>query len=135
MRWKYKNLNPLNKITGDCVVRAIAAVSGQTWDEVYRGIAQKGFQRAEMPSWNSVWWAYLEDEGYERHPMPDRCPDCYRVVDFCMDHPNGSYILYIPFTTHESGAGHAVAAVNGFYIDTWDSGKETPVCYWERKNK
>ncbi len=134
MRWKYRNLNPLNKNTGDCVIRAIAYASGQTWDDVFKGIAAKGFEMAEMPSWNRVWWEYLKEEGFTRHQIPDKCPDCYSVEDFCREHPYGDYILFIPYTSHE-GSGHAVAIHDGFYIDTWDSGQEVPMCYWERKNR
>lgn len=135
MRWKEKNFNTLGKRTGDCVIRAIACASDRSWDEVYWDIAFKGFQIAEMPSWNNVWQSYLKDSGYRRHAIPDSCPDCYTVEDFCNDHPYGSYILYIPYTSHEGNAGHAVAVKNGFYIDTWDSGSETPICYWERKSE
>jgi hypothetical protein len=135
MRWIYKNLNTLNKRTGDCVIRAIASAADMTWDAVYWELAQKGYELAELPSWNTVWWEYLKDKGFERHHMADRCPDCYTVENFCEDHPNGSYILYIPYTSHEGNAGHAVAIKGGFYIDTWDSGREIPMCYWERKSE
>ena len=48
----------------------------------------------------------------------------YTVDDFCGDHPVGTYILAID--------GHVVCVQDGFYWDTWDSGQEIPIYYWER---
>ena len=131
MGWIFKNVNTLKKNTGDCVIRAIATATGETWDKVYRELSEEAFKRAEMPSWNPVWWAYLERRGFKRHIIPDTCPDCYTVKDFCYDHPNGTYIVFIPQT--EQGVGHVVAVIDGDYYDTFDSGNLTPLVYWQRR--
>ena len=130
MAWIYRNLNPLARRTGDCVIRAIAYATGEEWDKIFWGLAHEAFDRAEMPSWNSAWWSYLEKRGFKRHIIPDRCPDCYTVSDFCQDHPSGRYILYIPHSV--DGVGHVVAVSDGNYVDSWDSGNETPLVFWER---
>lgn len=130
MAWVYRNLNPLSKNTGDCVVRAIAYATNQTWDDTFWGIAEEGFLRAEMPSWNANWWSYLEKQGFKRHIIPDTCPDCYTVRDFCRDHPYGTYVLAIPSSSR--GVGHVIAVRSGNYMDTWDSGSEIPLVYWEK---
>ena len=36
--WIKCNPNPLGKATGDCVVRAIAIATAQSWRTVYRGL-------------------------------------------------------------------------------------------------
>ena len=55
----------------------------------------------------------------------DEYPDYYTVEDFCADHPKGTYVL---------GTGsHAVAVVDGFYYDAWDSGNEIPIYYWKEE--
>ena len=131
MAYVYLNLNPLEKHTGDCVVRALAFALKQSWDDTYMQLARKGYERAEMPSWNSAWWALLEDKNFKRHIIPDTCPNCYTVDDFCKDHPQGRFVLYIP---HSSGqVGHVVAVEDGRVYDTWDSTKEVPLVYWERE--
>ena len=81
----------------------------------------------DMPSANRVWGAYLRDKGFRRDLLPDECPDCYTVRDFCEDHPKGKYILAIE--------GHVVAVLDGKYYDSWDSGNETPIYYWKRKEE
>lgn len=119
------NVNPSNKRTGDCVVRAISVTQDQEWDDVYLGIVLKGYEMKEMPSENAVWGHYLHDKGYSRHIIPDKCPNCYTIKDFVKDHPNGTYVL---------GTGkHAVACKNGAYYDTWDSGEEIPIYYWKKE--
>ena len=81
----------------------------------------------DMPSANYVWGAYLKDLGYQRHLIDDHERYIYTVNDFCTDHPTGTYILCID--------GHVVTVQDGKYFDTWDSGNEIPVYYWEKENK
>lgn len=127
MAYVYLNLNPLEKHTGDCVVRALSFALNQTWDDTYWELCKKGFERAEMPSWNSSWWALLKDKNYRRYIIPDTCPDCYTVEDFCKDHPNGTYVL---------GTGHhVVAVIDGDYIDSFDSGSDIPIYYYYRPDE
>ena len=76
-----------------------------------------------MPNANHVWGAYLRRKGFKRHSIPETCPDCYTVSDFCRDVPRGVYVL--------ATNGHVLAGVNGDWYDTWDSGGETPIYYWE----
>ena len=119
------NANPDRKQVGDCVIRAVSAALGQDWETTYAEIALEGYQLCDMPSANHVWGAYLRRRGFTRNIIPDECPDCYSVADFCRDHPEGTYILSLQ--------GHVVAAIDGDYYDTWDSGSRIPLYYWQRK--
>ena len=64
--------------------------------------------------------------GFTRHALPDTCPICYTVADFCRDHPRGVYVLGI--------GDHVVCAVDGDWYDAWDSSAEIPAYYWERED-
>lgn len=119
------NANPDRKQVGDCVIRAVSAALGQDWETTYAEIALEGYQLCDMPSANHVWGAYLRRRGFTRNIIPDECPDCYSVADFCRDHPQGTYILSLQ--------GHVVAVIDGEYYDTWDSGTKIPLYYWQRK--
>ncbi len=119
------NPNPTGMRRGDCTVRALAKALGKDWDHVFSGLALYGFMLGDMPSANHVWNAYLKANGFHRALIPDTCPDCYTVKDFCTDHPNGVYVLAID--------GHVVTAIDGDYFDTWDSGDEIPVYYWAKE--
>ena len=70
---------------------------------------------------------YLYTKGYSRSIIPDTCPFCYRVCDFCDDHLSGRYLLAI--------GTHVVTVIDGDYYDTWDSGQEIPIYYFKRRNK
>ena len=119
------NSNPYGSRVGDCVVRAISTAMNMEWEEVYMALAERGLSMGDMPSSNHVWGSYLMDNGYVREVIPHTCPDCYTVRDFCADHPHGNYIL---------GTGtHALAAINGNYYDTWDSGDEVPIFYFRKE--
>ena len=116
------NPNPLGKTVGDCVIRAISAFLGTSWEWAYSNLAAIGFEMCDMPSSNAVWGAFLDRCGCKRKVIPNTCPFCYTVDDFCKDHRIGSYLL--------STDGHVIAVIDGNYYDAWDSGSEIPLYFW-----
>lgn len=119
------NPNPDNLMTEDCTIRAISIATDKSWDETYIDVCIKGFVMKRMPSTNSVWAEYLKDQGFSRHIVPDTCPHCYTVRDFCGEHFKGTYVL---------GTGsHAIAVIDGDYYDAWDSGDEVPLYYFTKE--
>lgn len=84
---------------------------------------------SDMPSANRVWREYLKDNGFKKYLIPETCPDCYTVTDFCRDHQQGIYILGID----GNKGGHVVTVVDGNYYDTWDSGQEIPYFFWRKE--
>lgn len=120
--WRYYNPNPRGSHTGDCVIRALCAVTGQTWEETYTGLALLGYALSDLPHANHVWKNYLQSKGYTMYAIPNTCPDCYTVADFADDHPRGRYVL---------GTGtHAVGIVDGIAYDTWNSLSESPIYFF-----
>lgn len=127
MAWRKFNPNPVNRVVGDCAVRAVAAALGVDWETAYTMITANGYQMADMPSSNAVWGAVLRQNGFYRAVIPDTCPDCYTAADFTRDHPRGTFVL---------GFGNHVATViDGDIYDSWDSSQEIPVYYWYRKDE
>lgn len=115
------NENPHDILVDDCVIRAISTATGKSWDDIYLELMIEGFKSKNYPNFNSIWWSYLERKGYKRVMIPDACPMCYTLKQFVHDCPKGIYIV---------GDGkHAVAVVDGYYVDTWDSGN-IPVLYY-----
>lgn len=124
MAFLFTNPNPDNNLVGDCVVRAIAIATNNNWYKIYTDLCIQGFEMADMPSSNRVWTEYLKEQGWHRHVVPDTCPACYSVKDFCGEHFRGTYIL---------GTGtHLVTAKDGDWLDSWDSANEIPIFYWTK---
>ncbi len=125
MSYIFYNPNPSQKMVGDCVIRGVSRVTHQNWDDTYMDICMCGYAMKDMPSSNNVWENYLIKNGFIRTLLPDTCPNCYTVRDFCLDFPHGTYLL--------ATGGHVIAVENGDYYDAWDSGNEVPIYYWKEK--
>lgn len=123
--WKYFNANPRLRKVGDCTVRAISTLLDEEWGKTFVLLCLEGYIECDMPSSNNVWQSYLKARGYKRHSLPDECPECYTVKDFCEDHPKGKYLLGLD--------GHVVTVIDSVYYDTWDCGDETVIYYFERE--
>lgn len=123
--WVKYNPNPTGRSVGDCAVRAIAKALDTDWEQAYALIVINGFAMGDMPSGDSVWGSVLREHGFYRSAIPNTCPNCYTIEDFCRDNPKGVFVL---------GTGnHVVTVVDGDYFDIWDSGREIPVYAWYRK--
>lgn len=121
--WVSCNPNPQGKRAGDCVVRAIAIATQQSWRETYRELCEQGEKMCDMPNSNAVWGMLLKKKGFRPFLLPDACPECVTVRAFCRMYPEGVYII---------GTGsHAVTVMDGDYYDAWDSGNEIPSYFWE----
>lgn len=123
--FRYYNPNPRNRSgVGDCTVRAVSKALGVSWESAYIDLVIQGYLLGDMPSSNMVMDSYLRSQGFTKHIIENNCPDdCYTVRDFAKDHPRGTYIL---------GTGtHVIAVVEGQYNDSWDSGDEVPIYYYE----
>lgn len=119
------NPNPARKLVGDCVIRAVSKMTDQDWEKTYLEIALQGFIMHDMPSSNEVWDAYLKLKGFDRFTIPNTCPDCYTVADFCLDNPIGEFML--------ATGTHVIAVKDGNYYDTWDSGNVVPIYFYKRR--
>ena len=123
--WIKYNPNPENKRVGDCAVRAVAKATEQDWERAYIDLIIQGYSIKDMPSSNAVWGEYLRGKGFDRHIIPNECPQCYTLNDFCREYPQGTYVVALP--------NHAVAVIDGNFYDEWDSGNEMPLYFWKRK--
>lgn len=123
--WIRYNPNPAGRNVGDCSVRAVSKALEIDWETAYDLISDAGYNMGDMPSSDSVWGAVLRQNGFYRAAIPNYCPDCYTVRDFCKDHPIGTYVLGF--------GGHVATVKDGNIYDSWDSSNEIPQFYWYRK--
>lgn len=125
--WIKYNPNPMSARVGDCAVRAVSKATDSDWDTAYVHLILKGFELCDMPNANHVFGSYLREKGFQQRVLPDDCPACYTVNDFCRDHPRGVFVLIVN--------NHVVTVSDGDYYDVWESGGEPILYYWERMKK
>lgn len=123
--YKFFNPNPAKKLVGDCVIRAICKLTGDDWETTYMHVIVQGYKMFDMPSSNTVWGSYLKSIGYSRSIIPDTCPECFTLKDFCTEYPQGKYLV--------ATGSHVIAVEDGDYYDTWDSGDEIPLYFWRKE--
>lgn len=114
--WKKFQNNPAGRNVGDCSVRAVAKALNMTWEKAYALIASIGFAMSDMPSSNAVTISALKQYGFNRFNLPNSCPDCYTIDQFCKDNPKGTFVVY--------AQGHVVCVADGDIWDSWDSSDE-----------
>jgi len=123
--WIYTNPNPTEKRTGDCVIRAISIITDESWEFTYMELCKEGLLMADLPNANAVWASYLKGLGYKKAIIPNTCPECYTAKDFCIDHPEGRYVLCT--------GSHVIAVIDGNIYDAWDSSNEIPLYYFYKE--
>ena len=119
------NPNPVGNRVEDCAQRAIAAALDVDWDTASDLIYEMAKGMGTTTHDDAAWGAVLRRAGFVRAVIPNRCPDCYTVADFCRDHPRGVYVLKL--------SGHVATVIDGHVYDTWDSSGEIPTYYWYRR--
>ena len=120
------NANPIARNTEDCGIRAVAVALDISWDEAFRLLADNARQMGDVMHSNAVIGSVLRQHGFYRAVIPNTCPDCYTIADFCRDYPKGDYVV---------GTGtHVVAVIDGNIIDTFNSKDLIPLYYWYRKD-
>lgn len=122
--WIQSNPNEYRREEPDCVVRAIAIATGQTWEKVHWDLCVLSHRKHTMPNTNWLWGLYLEQHGFEKFMLPQSCPECVTVREFARRFPNGTYVV--------STGNHAVAVISGNWMDEWDSGGEVPIQFYKR---
>lgn len=121
--WIKYNANPVANRVEDCAIRAVAVALDISWEYAFDLIAKNAKEMGNVMHSNAVFGSVLRQHGFKRFIVPNSCPDCYTLIDFCMDNPEGVYVVGLD--------SHVVAVIDGNYIDTWDSGNEIPIYYWK----
>lgn len=118
------NINPINKKTVDCAIRAIAVATGLGWDEAYKGLSEAGFIiKSAMDDVESIQYFLVDilgwKEGKIRITKGIKRPT---VESFSREHPNIYAVLSV--------ANHITCCGKGNYVDTWDCGDCSVYKYW-----
>lgn len=121
--FEFFNPNPSLRDTNDCVIRALAAVTGREWLELYDELCAIGRETHSLIDTNDVFSVWLRANKFVCCEYEGRMPTLYQ---FAKAHPKGKYFVIVP--------GHAVGVVNGKYYDTWDAGTEPVVAFYLQRS-
>ena len=120
----HENVNPKEKVVGDCVIRAIARAEDKPWIEVFDTLTEIARKTYNVPSDTKVYSKYLKK--YEKINVFNQTNGSkkrLKVKEIC--DLKGSYIVRV--------AGHLTAVVDGSIRDTWDCSNKSSYIIWKVK--
>ena len=125
MKYIEYNINPKNKKTGDCVIRAIAFAKNKEWEKIYLELAEQGIRKGLMLNDPRNWKKYLDNLGYKVQKMPRKINNKrYSLEEFCdkIAEEDKTYIVKI--------ASHLTAVKDKNLYDTWNCSRKYVGNYW-----
>lgn len=125
--YEYVNVNPKNRISGDCVVRAVALACGQTWEQTVREMTEMGIPKGLVLNDDKLFPLYLESKGFVAHAEP-RTPSNRKMAlkDFLAQNPQHDRFVCLV------GSHHCTCAIGGKVRDIWDCSSNTMHRWWSR---
>jgi hypothetical protein len=124
--WIRENVNPEGRKTGDCVIRAVAVATGQTWHEAFDGLACVAREMCYPMGVPETVDIYLISLGFKKVSLKVVKGERRKTVrELAMECTSPAVLR---------AANHMVAADGkGNYVDTWCSGSKAVYCYWIKK--
>lgn len=124
--FEYFNNNPVRPEggAGDCAVRAISKAIDVTWEKAYVMLSLNGFLMGDIMNSDLVCGSILRQHGFIREIIPNTCPECYSVAQFCDDHPEGTFVV--------KSENHVATVIDGTLYDSWDSSMNVPIYIWKK---
>ena len=130
----YYNANSKNKITGDCVIRAISRATDIPYNDVVMGLAELHCKTGFNMESTECYDRFLKEHGWKKYKQP-RQPDNtkYTGKEFCkelFDWFNGDVPRKI---IAHIGSHHIVAIIDGKVNDIWNSTDGAIGNYWVKE--
>lgn len=133
--FRYYNANPKNRITGDCVVRAVSTATGIPYNEVVMGMAEIWCKTAKDPFYDVD--EYMKSIGWVKHKQPRKWDNTkYTGVEFCNE-LNRGYDICVSGSVVANIGGHHIVAIKedelGYRVyDIWNSTDGCIGNYWTK---
>lgn len=129
--FQYFNANPKNNRTSDCVIRAIACVTDQSWETVFSDLAQLALKHSRAMNDPYVYDKYLRSLGFVKERQPGYTSPIsgqkFKWQAFMWAHQNPS----IKCVAHVGGH-HLTAIKDGKIWDIWDCSDGCVGNYWAK---
>ena len=121
------NSKDLKNLFGDCVIRAFSKTEDRSWVEIYDELVPIAREMQCMPNTKHAYVKWLKAHGYVYTGISNKKGSKRPTVSgFATSHKQGRYVMV--------AANHLVAAVDGSFYDSWDSGEKCLYGYWQKTN-
>lgn len=133
--YHFFNKNPKGRKTTDCVVRALATVLNQSWEQTYKDLFEMGMKSCRPPEDDQVVEKYLESKKCFKINQPKKKDNtkftgeevCHLIQENCFITNSGTnlskYNFFINIGTH-----HCSCIIKGKINDIWN-------CSYDRVGK
>ena len=131
----FHNANPKNRITTDCVIRAISTATEIPYNKVVMEMAELQCKTGYDDGDKKLYDMYLKSKGFVQYYQPRKADNTkYTGKDFC-DRLKEDFIWAanakkLKRIVANIGGGHVVAIIDGKVWDTWDSTDGCIGNYW-----
>lgn len=124
INYVYKNVNPKNKKTADCVIRAISEASGLDYYDVYERLYNISLKTGWILNEKRVEDKLLAELGFIKYKQPKKPNNTkYTIRELnCLIKETDVVVVRI--------AGHLTCVKNNTCYDTWDCTRKTISNYY-----
>lgn len=124
----YYNCNPYNVHTDDCVIRAITAGTGDSWEEVVSSLSKYMLKYGYMMNTPETYSVYLKDNGWIHHQAPVKAKGSSMTVGEFAKKFKGHAIVHVD-------DNHVTYIADGKIWDLWDPSDHIMGEYWIPKDE
>lgn len=123
--YEYVNVNPKGKHCGDCVIRAVAHATDQSWADVIRDLTELGIKKGYVAIDKSIYPKYLEAKGFIQMPEPRDADNKKMSIREWLQRGlrKGTYVI-------NAGSHHVTVVKDGKVNDIWNCSLSTMHKYW-----
>lgn len=130
LKYEERNVNPKNKKTCDCVVRAITSASNKPYNDVLNDLVKTMTKTGYMIDEKRCYEKVLESYGFTKMKQPrkeDNTKYLVRELDKLVNSDNYDVVV--------SMTGHLTCVKHNTIIDIWNCGSKTISNYFIRRRE
>ena len=123
IRYHYYNCNPQRRLTDDCVIRAISALTGDDWEDVLKSLVEVSIETGYFINTPECYSVYLERLGYKKRKQPSISGGGkVKFRDFVANYDGCAFC--------HCGKDHVTYVADNSTWDIWDVSDEIVGVYW-----
>lgn len=127
IKFELKNVNPKNKKTTDCVIRALTVATGKTYYEVFDELYQLSIKTGWFINEKRLEEKFLEQNGFVKFKQPKKYDNSKCLAGEIDELVNKNDIVIIRV------AGHLTVVKDYVLYDLWDCRYKTINNYYIKK--